>query len=100
MDPGPARREDSAAKTGTICGMQKTTVYLPHDLDLRLEAEAEASGLSKAELIRRGISALLDASDRPKRSGPLPVFDSGRPRTADELDGDLVDQLRSRVTRR
>ena len=80
--------------------MQKTTVYLPEELDLRLKAEAEASGLSKAELIRRGVTALLDASSRPKRSGPLPVFDSGRPRTAEELDDDLADQLRSRAARR
>jgi hypothetical protein len=80
--------------------MRKTTVYLPEDLDLRAEAEAEALGVSKAELIRRGLIALLDASDRPKRSGPLPVFDSGRPRTAAELDDDLLDQLRSRVSRR
>lgn len=80
--------------------MQKTTVYLPEELDLRLEAEAEASGLSKAELIRRGVRALLDASDRPKRSGALPVFDSGRPRTVDGLDEDLVDQVRSRAARR
>lgn len=80
--------------------MHKTTVYLPEELDLRLEAEAAASGLSKAELIRRGVAALLDAIDRPKQSGPLPVFDSGKPRTGEELDDDLVDQLRSRAARR
>lgn len=80
--------------------MQKTTVYLPEELDLRLKAEAEATGVSKAELIRRGLAALLEASDRPKRSGPLPVFDSGRPRTADELDDELVDHLKSRAARR
>lgn len=85
---------------GTIYGMQKTTVYLPEELDLRLKAEAEATGVSKAELIRRGLAALLEASDRPKRSGPLPVFDSGRPRTADELDDELVDHLKSRAARR
>ena len=80
--------------------MQKTTVYLPEDLDLRLEAEAKASGTSKAELIRRGVTTLLDAIDRPKQSGPLPVFNSGHPRTAADLDNDLVDQLRSRSARR
>lgn len=89
-----------AESAGTIYGMQKTTVYLPEELDLRLEAEAQASGLSKAELIRRGVTALLEASDRPKRSGPLPVFDSGRPRTAEELDDELRDQLASRAARR
>lgn len=80
--------------------MHKTTVYLPEELDLRLEAEAAASGLSKAELIRRGVTAMLDAINRPKLSGPLPVFDSGRPRTPEDLDEDLVDQLKSRTARR
>lgn len=80
--------------------MHKTTVYLPEDLDLRADAEAKALGLSKAELIRRGLAALLDASGTAKRSRPLPVFDSGRPRTADELDDALAAQLRSRTARR
>lgn len=80
--------------------MHKTTIYLPEELDLRLEAEAEASGLSKTELIRRAVASLLDASDRPLRSGLLPVFDSGRPRSVDELDVELVDQMKSRVARR
>ena len=80
--------------------MQKTTVYLPEDLDLRLEAEAAATGSSKAELIRRGVALLLDASTRASKSRALPVFDSGRPRTADQLDDDLADELRARAARR
>ena len=80
--------------------MQKTTVYLPEELDLRLEAEAKASGVSKAELIRRGIIALLGMPDRQERSAPLPVFNSHRPRTPEQLDDELVAELRSRVARR
>lgn len=79
--------------------MRKTTVYLPEELDLRLEAEAKASGVSKAELIRRGIVALLGVPDRPERPAPLPIFDSGRPRTPEQLDEDLVAQLSLRATR-
>src|SRR6266567_4122256 len=58
--------------------MVKTTVYLPEELELRLDAESAATGVSKAELIRKGVALLLDGSDRPKRSQPLPIFRSGR----------------------
>jgi len=59
-------------------GMNKTTVYLPEELEVRWDAEAAATGVSKAELIRRGIAMLLDASSRPKPDISLPVFRSGR----------------------
>ncbi|MEV0358373.1 ribbon-helix-helix protein, CopG family [Nocardia sp. NPDC050697] len=65
--------------------MVKATVYLPEELALRLDAEVSATGVSKAELIRRGIAMLLDASDRPRNDAPLPVFRSGRSRDADEV---------------
>lgn len=44
--------------------MRKTTVYLPEELDARLEAEAKAEGVSKAELIlsRRGPTAGCQAA--------------------------------------
>ncbi|MCP9621252.1 ribbon-helix-helix protein, CopG family [Nocardia otitidiscaviarum] len=62
--------------------MVKTTVHPPDDLALWLDAEAAATGLSKAELIRRGITMLLEASTGPKHDAPLPVSHSGRSRTA------------------
>ncbi|MFT4008770.1 MAG: CopG family transcriptional regulator [Nocardioidaceae bacterium] len=80
--------------------MQKTTVYLPEELDLRLEAEARAEGVSKAELIRRGVAQLLDASTRPKRAKPLPVFHGGRTRSPEERDRTLVEQIAERAARR
>ncbi len=80
--------------------MQKTTVYLPEELDLRLEAEAAAEGVSKAELIRRGVTRLLDETARRPRSKPLPVFDSGRPRSAEELGRDVGEQIAERTARR
>ncbi len=79
--------------------MIKTTVYLPEDLDARLEAEAIASGASKAALIRRAISALL-ARSAPKESEPLPVFRSGRQLTTREMDDAIYDQVRDRAARR
>lgn len=67
----------------------KNTVYLPDELVTRLEAESVASGLSKAELIRCGITMPLDASTRPKQARPLPVFSSGRPMSAEQMDTEV-----------
>lgn len=80
--------------------MHKTTVYLPDELDQRLEAEARAEGVSKAELIRRGVTKLLDESQRPRQAKPFPVFRSGRSRSVDELHEELVEQIAERAARR
>lgn len=80
--------------------MVKTTVYLPEELDVRLEAEATSTGVSKAELIRRGIGMLLESSKRPGQPHPLPVFDSGRQLTVDDMDRLVHDQVRERAARR
>jgi hypothetical protein len=75
-------------------------VYLPEELDLRLEAEATSTGMSKAELIRRGIGMLLARFERPKRSHPLPVFDSGRQLTVDDMDRLVHERVQERAARR
>ncbi|MFB7878105.1 ribbon-helix-helix protein, CopG family [Nocardia sp. NPDC056064] len=80
--------------------MIKTTVYLPEELEVRLDAEAAATGVSKAELIRRGIAMLLDASEVPRNEAPLPVFRSGRARTVAEMDQSIYDHIKSRSERR
>lgn len=81
--------------------MVKTTVYLPDELELRLDAEAEASGVSKAELIRRGIAMLLDSSSRrPSQSQPLPVFRSGKALSVDEMDARIYEHIKERSARR
>jgi hypothetical protein len=80
--------------------MVKTTVYLPEELDVRLDAEAASSGVSKAELIRRGIAMVLEISPRPTRSRPLPVFDSGRRLTTAEMDQHIYEHIRERASRR
>lgn len=79
--------------------MTKTTVYLPHELEARLNAEAAASGTSKAELIRRGIAMLLNASQPPNRH-PLPVFRSGRVRDAEQIDDEIYAHIKERAARR
>ena len=80
--------------------MIKTSVYLPDELDIRLEAESAATGISKAELIRRGVSELLERSPRRRqRLAPLPVFHSGRYRTAEEIDEAIREQVAERNAR-
>lgn len=85
---------------GTICGMMKSTIYLPDEMDLKLSAEANATGISKAELIRRAIERLLDTSTRDRRSGPLPVFHSGRPRSPESMDDVIYTEIKERSQRR
>jgi len=80
--------------------MIKTTVYLPEDLETRLDAEAAATGVSKAELIRRGIAMVLEASTRPKRIAPLPVFDSGRELSAAAMNDAVYEHIKERAARR
>ncbi|HEX2418288.1 MAG TPA: ribbon-helix-helix domain-containing protein [Micromonosporaceae bacterium] len=80
--------------------MIKTTVYLPEELEIRLEAESTATGISKAELIRRGIAMVLEASTRPRNADPLPTFDSGRARSSEELDQAVYEHIRDSAARR
>lgn len=80
--------------------MMKTTVYLPEELEARLDAEATASGVSKAELIRRAITMLMDASPRPKQARSLPVFDSGRQIAPEEMDHAIYEHIKNQAARR
>ena len=94
---------------GTIYGMVsplrrnqvKTTVYLPDELVTRLEAESMATGVSKAELIRRGVTMLLDASTRPREARPLPVFrGNGQVMDAEQMDAAIYEHIKERAARR
>jgi Arc/MetJ-type ribon-helix-helix transcriptional regulator len=76
--------------------MLKTTVYLPELLDSRLTAEAIATGVSKAELIRQAVVKLLDESERPRADDTLPVFSSGRPMTTEQMDEEIYAQIKER----
>ncbi|WP_340560787.1 ribbon-helix-helix domain-containing protein [Streptomyces sp. GSL17-111] len=80
--------------------MIKTSVYLPEELEVRLDAEAAATGVSKAELIRRGIAMLLEHSTRPRQGNALPVFNSGRTMTAEAMDDALYEHIKERSARR
>ena len=57
-----------AAVYGTIYGMHRTTVYLPHELKARLAEEAGVRGITEAECIRRAVEQWLA---RPRPRGAL-----------------------------
>jgi len=47
--------------------MKAITITIPEELDARAAAEAKRRGISKSELIRRGLAAVLP---EPEESGP------------------------------
>lgn len=63
--------------------MFKTTIYLPDDLKLAVEEEAQRRGQSEAEVIRAAVAAAV----KPSRPKPSAGIFSGEPiaRRADEL---------------
>ena len=67
-----------------MCGMQKTTVYLPDDLKSALERMAGETGRSEAELIREGIRQVV--AKRPAPAPTVGTFASGVPDLAERVD--------------
>ncbi|MFI2232542.1 hypothetical protein [Nocardia testacea] len=80
--------------------MAKTTMYLPEETEIRLDAEAANTGVSKGELIRCGFARPLEASDHARDNASLPVFRSGRSRSADETREDIYLQIEQRTSAR
>ena len=80
--------------------MHKTTVYLPEDLDAQLSAEARATGVSKAQLLREAVRTMLAASTRSRGKTDLPVFRSGGSLTVDEMDDAMLASMQERAARR
>jgi hypothetical protein len=69
---------------GILYGMKRTTVYLPAELKAALEEVALRVERSEAELIREGISLVVQTHGhrRPK----VPLFESGDPTLAERVD--------------
>jgi Arc/MetJ-type ribon-helix-helix transcriptional regulator len=65
-------------------GMQKTTVYLPHELKRALTRLAAQRGQSEADLVREALETLT-ASEGPP-APRLPLFRSGKPSLAERVD--------------
>ncbi len=76
-------------------GMKTITITIPEELDAEAAAEAKRLGISKSELIRRGITALLPERDIDPKEDPwrrLAGFASeGVTAEADEIDRVVYD---------
>jgi predicted transcriptional regulator len=51
---------------GKVCGMEKTTLYLPVDLHRALKEHARRSGRAQAELVREALQAYLSEASWPQ----------------------------------
>lgn len=58
--------------------VKKTSIYLSDELDARLAERANEDGITKAEFIRRTLTAAVERPRRPKPS--TGVFDSRKVR--------------------
>jgi hypothetical protein len=69
-------------------GMRRTTIYLPDELKSALERTAAAQGKTEAEIVRGALAAATadEAHPRPR----LPLFDSGEPTLAEQVDEELA----------
>lgn len=70
-----------------LYGMEKTTVYLPGELKQAVTRAAAARGMSEAELIREALRAIT--AELPPPRPQLPLFASGRPDLAGNVDSAL-----------
>ena len=68
-------------------GMEKTTVYLTDDLKVALRRAARSTGRSEADLIREGIGLITGAHRIAEAR--LPLFESGQPDLAEQVDAAL-----------
>jgi len=71
-----------------VYGMQKTTVYIPDDLKREVGRLAVLRGVTEAELVRQALRSLTAGSLPPRPR--LPLFESGKPGLADDIDSGLA----------
>ena len=56
-------------------GMKRTTIYLPDEIKVAIEAEATRRGVTEAEVIRESVREHLDSTKERKLN--LPLFPEG-----------------------
>ena len=79
------RISEAATTAGTIYGMsRKTTVYLPDQLKLAVEREAQSRGCSEAQVIR---DAIESAVTRPRPQAGIVTGEAIADRAEDLLAG-------------
>ena len=54
------------------CPMKTVTITMPEDLDARASSEAQRLGISKSELIRMGLDAVLPAPEHSEEARENP----------------------------
>ena len=67
-----------------MCGMRKTTVYLPDDLKGALARTARATRRTEADPIREGVRRVI--GDHAAPAPVLPLFSSGDPTLSEDVD--------------
>ena len=75
-----------------ICGLKKTTLYLPDHLKRRVESIARIKGTSEADVIRDAIVDAVRAEARPAPRVPLTQRGLGDPSIAERVD-ELLDRF-------
>jgi hypothetical protein len=60
----------SVASTTYAPGIKTVTITIPDELDAEAAAEARRQGISKSELIRRGLAAVLPGNERTRSDDP------------------------------
>jgi hypothetical protein len=64
--------------------LKKTSIYLDEELDHGLARRAAEEGITKAELIRRTLTGLVERPKRPKPS--FGVYSSGKGDVSENVD--------------
>jgi hypothetical protein len=72
---------------GRVCGMEKTTLYVPKELKSAVERAAAERGCSEAELVREALRAFTSKVEPP--APRLPLFASGKPGLARRAQAEL-----------
>ncbi len=74
----------------TVYVMERTTVYLTSAMRVALKETARRRRVSEAELIREGIARVTAEEPRPRPQ--IPLFASGDPTLAEQVD-ELLDDF-------